>query len=590
MVTVTNEFFSKPTFTSEILPRKMPPNKKAQQNAFYYYMIDLMNELKATGYNFPNGLADVVPLAGPKWKQLSIFDKAPYEELAQKAKNKKNNGSNKDTRLDCTGMKICERLEPVDELSLRFQEQEQVVTSKWSFQTETDLLKTKFCFINFQTMCKTIDDEYPPLEVAAIEYCMNDGITKEFHQFINAGEIPVGYRYEAQLHSDTTHKIPIVNFELAQSDYSELWLKLSAFAEEADLFCLSRDFKEMEYCLNWIRYRSGIDCKPIKLYALEKLVMDLFKFARHPVAKYQILDMLTTTAFDYEPQTRCTWHEENGIIHCSLAIIRRFAYAMSDSLTNVYDFNLTAHHLPVKDQRIKGITLNPTQFSSRKSNTFRQNLQRSLVPPKQAALSPESSDNDENHSEPDLEALRMPESTSLTFDTLERRPGKDSYIRSEANFPSLGRGSARPEQNIRQSVRTSVAPCWQRPRQDLQTSMNRNPPEAPRSRPQQSTSLAAATLNTISKNCKPDSPSPGGVWARPQKAPESEVVPSLENFPALSSTIVEDRSRKSGRGPQGGGSRVGLGGHSNSAPLCFAAMAGRGRGRGIRAGVNPPRI
>lgn len=571
----------------------MPPNKKAQQNAFYYYMIHLMDELKRTGYNFPNGLTDVVPIAGPKWKKLSNFEKAPYEEQARKAKNKKNVNSStkKDTRLDCTGMLISERLEPVEELIKRYQEQEQQITSKWAFQPESELLNTKFCFINFQTMCKTLNDEYLPLEVAVIEYSMNDGITKEFQQFINAGEIPVGYRYEAQLHSNSTHKIPVENFELAQSNYHELWLKLISFAEGAEFFCLSKDFKEMEFCLNWIHQQSGIDRDPIKLYALEKLVMDLFKFARHPVAKYQILDMLTTTAFDYEPHTRCTWHEEKGIIHCSLAIIRRFAYAMSDSLTNVYDFNLTAHHLPVKDQRIKGVTINPTHFNSKKSNKFRQNIQRSSAPPTQTVISSDSSDDDDddNKSEPELEALRMPESKCLALpSSWGEHARKESYFRSETNFPSLGRGSARPEQTIKQSsVPTTMASCWQRPPQDILTSVNPKPSETPQPRLQQSTSLAAATLNAIPQNTNLKPPFPAGVWSRLQKDQISEVAPSLENFPTLSSVTADDKLRKSSRGPQGSSLSAAFGGHNNAAPLCFAAMAGRGRGRGIRSGMNP---
>ena len=45
---------------------KMP--KKQVRNAFYFYMKDLEPALRREGRVFPNGMADVVPIAHPRWK------------------------------------------------------------------------------------------------------------------------------------------------------------------------------------------------------------------------------------------------------------------------------------------------------------------------------------------------------------------------------------------------------------------------------------------------------------------------------------------------------------------------------------------
>jgi len=46
----------------------MPGKNKQQKNAFYFYMQELMQDLKREGRVFPGGLADVVPIAHPRFK------------------------------------------------------------------------------------------------------------------------------------------------------------------------------------------------------------------------------------------------------------------------------------------------------------------------------------------------------------------------------------------------------------------------------------------------------------------------------------------------------------------------------------------
>ena len=42
--------------------------KKQQRNAFYFFMQELMQQLKREGKVFKNGMADVVEIAHPRFK------------------------------------------------------------------------------------------------------------------------------------------------------------------------------------------------------------------------------------------------------------------------------------------------------------------------------------------------------------------------------------------------------------------------------------------------------------------------------------------------------------------------------------------
>ena len=60
------EFIQVSRLQGDSCPYKMP--KKKQVNAFAMYMQSIMPDLRREGRVFPNGMADVVPIAHPRWK------------------------------------------------------------------------------------------------------------------------------------------------------------------------------------------------------------------------------------------------------------------------------------------------------------------------------------------------------------------------------------------------------------------------------------------------------------------------------------------------------------------------------------------
>jgi hypothetical protein len=63
-------------------------SKKKQRNGFFYFMLDMKEELRRQGRNVP--MAQMSALAGPKWSNLPEAEKAAYN---LKAKHEKRNAS-----------------------------------------------------------------------------------------------------------------------------------------------------------------------------------------------------------------------------------------------------------------------------------------------------------------------------------------------------------------------------------------------------------------------------------------------------------------------------------------------------------------
>ena len=88
----------------------MSKNKKQQRNGFFYYMLDMQQELRDQGRNVR--MSEMPVLAGPRWSRLPDAQKQAYN---QRAKYEKRAGgvsgitvqmvsAPRPGRMDCTGV------------------------------------------------------------------------------------------------------------------------------------------------------------------------------------------------------------------------------------------------------------------------------------------------------------------------------------------------------------------------------------------------------------------------------------------------------------------------------------------------------
>ncbi|XP_069744634.1 protein maelstrom homolog isoform X5 [Narcine bancroftii] len=98
---------------------------------------------------------------------------------------------------------------------------------------------------------------------------------------------------------------------------------------------------------------------PINVFVLEELVVKLYEHKlKEKPSKASVEKMLSVMVWDYAANTRCEWHDEHDVVHCALATTKKYAYCISDSLVSVYEFDITAAHIPKKESTY-GTVLNP---------------------------------------------------------------------------------------------------------------------------------------------------------------------------------------------------------------------------------------
>nr|XP_006821431.1 PREDICTED: protein maelstrom homolog [Saccoglossus kowalevskii] len=295
----------------------MPPKKnKKIYNGFYMYMQAMMPELKRQGCQFPNGMKDAVPICHPMWKELPDAEKEVYERQAKQMKGLKNGQDA--SRIDSVGHRLSERIDPVAINEKRRRDERKNVSGKWP-DGEGVCLET-FYMIDIQSLCnKELPMEqcngmrYLPCEIACVEFSLNAGIHKSWHKFIEPPPIPTGFRYICKSDSENTHQIPIDKFELSERSYRTICQELLDFIRGNQLgnqnyppvYCSMGDCNKIEWCLDWLAYQAGTSNKITKVYELEGLVMDLFAHGSSGFpSKNQAHDLLTTSVFDYERNTR----------------------------------------------------------------------------------------------------------------------------------------------------------------------------------------------------------------------------------------------------------------------------------------------
>lgn len=336
-------------------------------------MKELEPQLKREGRVFPNGMADIVPIAHPRWKELPEREKERFENMAKAEKARLRGRAGDQYRVDNVGNIIATRKDKYTELEKRRMAEKRDMVAKWP--KGKDLKKEKFYFINFQYLCKTEGEDYIylPAEIAVIEYSIEKGITRNLHRFINPGPIPTGYRFTCIQHSEDTHQIPIENFDLFDSNYRGLWIQLENFInpdrnlpENPPLYCLgaSNNYDVVEHCLDWIHGRAalGEPNRIRKIYEVESLFQEMYAHIGSQVSKTQCIDRLTCSDWDYEPKTRCEYHEEKEVKHCALGVVNRYAYAISDSLCVLFDVQLTKRHFPIREDTGAITVLSPSSM------------------------------------------------------------------------------------------------------------------------------------------------------------------------------------------------------------------------------------
>jgi hypothetical protein len=234
----------------------------------------------------------------------------------------------------------------------------------------------KWFVIKFQSFCKCDsftyeNQEYNPYyvlaEVSVVEFCLKNGVLREYHSFIRPNRIPMGYRSKCMDASRDLHEIPLENFEPAHhKEYHEIYrdifdfIRVNVDEDEYNeqqqsaltVFSLQEDLEETKFGIDFLRdcyhYRySKQQPREISIFRLELLITLFASQINQKVSCQAAHDLLMQYTYDYTPEIRCYFHEnEKNNVNCSLGIVKKYCYLISDAICPLYDIDLTERHVP----------------------------------------------------------------------------------------------------------------------------------------------------------------------------------------------------------------------------------------------------
>ncbi|RNA26759.1 maelstrom -like protein [Brachionus plicatilis] len=348
----------------------MPP-KKNSRTALYYFVREKVEKGEASG-NFHEAMGQVYE----EWKSMSKKDKEPYEKKYKEFKE-----SSRNEKMELTPASI--KQEYLSETT-SFNSRSTALVSqiinhfenlkKKGFaanKSAIDLVKEqKWYIVKFQTFCKcdenTLDNYefssnhyYVLAEVGAVEYSLENGITREFNAFIPPNKIPLGYR-SLCMDSSKENQIPLSNFNKLNFTIPEIYAQLEEFLRPDEtnnnfvpIFCMNKDLDETKFGLEFLEYETNaLDtrCLYDKIFDLESLLIQLTGYFNVNLSYNSAREILTSYSFDYASNSRCKFHEEMGVHcgFCALGCVKKAAFLISEHIGPIFEINLTERHLPVQ--------------------------------------------------------------------------------------------------------------------------------------------------------------------------------------------------------------------------------------------------
>ncbi|XP_065738419.1 protein maelstrom homolog isoform X2 [Phocoena phocoena] len=312
------------------------PNRRASRNSYYFFVQEKIPELRRRGLPVAH-VADAIPYCSADWALLREEEKKKYAEMARewRAAQGKNSGPSEKQKPVSTPLRSPGMLVPKQNVS-------PLDMSGLSLKSDQAVLGGIFYFLNIFShgeLPPHCEQRFLPCEIGCVKYSLQEGIMADFHSFINPG--------------DSSHKIPISNFESGH-DQAMVLQNLYRFIHPnpgnwPPVYCKSDDRARVNWCLKHMEKSSEIR-QDLELLTVEDLVVGIYqqKFLKEP-SKTWVRSFLDVAMWDYSSNTRCKWHEENDIVLCALAVCKKIAYCISNSLATLFGIQLTEAHVPLQD-------------------------------------------------------------------------------------------------------------------------------------------------------------------------------------------------------------------------------------------------
>ena len=224
-----------------------------------------------------------------------------------------------------------------------------------------DLATFHFIIAHFSTQCKSHDGQVVPAEGAMLSMSISQGITGDFHAFLEPGDIPCGYRSECMAKGRKTHNIPIDADDEFYTEDRTVFDQLLALINRSSVevvFCLEEEMEDVKDVLE-LMFEKRTNHQAPQVFALEELMYlmdESLRRAYRAQGNYKDKKNMffknkefankhvhaETERFKFQVPS-CTFHEETGRVeYCCQAIMRQRAFILMDrycDVSTIYFFN-----------------------------------------------------------------------------------------------------------------------------------------------------------------------------------------------------------------------------------------------------------
>lgn len=321
-------------------PRRNNKNKQPK-GPYYFFMMEYKKKKEAEGYTFRGGTFELQEKASPHWNKMTMEEREPYQKMAQQHREfLRHNGEKYTSQGIPLSVVEAEQKARVQKTDLI---KNTIAGMLDAGVASNELEKVEFFFISFAYFCVTSNGTYIPAEMGLTRFSLRDGVKDKLHMFIDPGKLPLGFSYDAKVHSESDHQLPIPPDAMGEKDNDEIVLRLFNFLTQGEkmppLFTETSEIKVVENILKGILTQANMDentllvCPLSEMFyqlkrATESFGMDIKTFPSVHIAQA----IIQKDVYEYTKDIACDFHEEKGNgKYCPLSKCVRWAYIISDS-------------------------------------------------------------------------------------------------------------------------------------------------------------------------------------------------------------------------------------------------------------------
>lgn len=338
----------------------MPPKSKKQpKNAFFFFMMDWKSDKERQGQRF-SGLKEVSELCSEDWKTLPRANVEYYKAKEKEAKQKdKTDLSNKFNSQGITYQQIENEKREIESAIAR--EHNEIDSTTNALSADLDSLKSHcFFLVHTNVYCYWGGDRkvFIPAEVAISKFNLRDGLLDSYHvfpcPFTENGKIPLGYKHEVRVNTETVHSIPDpAEFDQVEYDWGRIRADVRKFlqpnpgADIPPLYTIEGDDSNINchqtavknffdsvangsdenyrvYSISLLFYKLYLACQKVA----ESMFGDIERaFPVEGVAHSQLL----RDVYNFSSGIACSFHETTEHYHnCSLSFVKRWVFVISE--------------------------------------------------------------------------------------------------------------------------------------------------------------------------------------------------------------------------------------------------------------------